>query len=521
MKSFQSILLIFNCIFVLIDCAAIPASESEREYHQCLVNFLESENVRTTFAQDETLDCSEYHKLIDETLTSIYKDVEENLYEALTNQTEIECLIESFKENKFLEINIILTSAFMTSANFHRDQLNLVFEESQRIFIFGTIQCLMTENMLVEIFDDFARKVNVTDDEFVCVENHLQVLDFKKIDDDEKKFKAEEKVNETIQKLETESSNYDEKNVKEIDYDEVASEVTEKFDDMMTESIANTEQNSEIVTEVAEVSGKTGEAVMEITEKSTTSNENFSEVTEKTENFDIEFTEKAHTTGKYDDSSMESAENTKIDFDYDDVVTDSSEIDGINNEITEKFQDYEENSTHLEVQNTEESTNDEATTELLTESMESTEISTNIPILSRLPNARYFDLADLEAAQSEIYTNTIKKISPQDSSAEVEDCHDTLSNLNSRISSYEYPSLNEKQNNCMRTKLTTDSINAAYRFIALNKLSATDDEIENRNKNLADLLFNTIWNIIECTDVLNIADIIENLLPKIHAENAE
>lgn len=486
----MTILVTFTCVLPSIHSASIP--ESEREYHKCLVAYLETFNIITSFVQDEAdlaKKCSGYHKSINATLTSVYNDLESNLHETLYNQSEVNCLIKSFKDNKFLEINIIMTSAFTTSENFHRDQLAYVFEKSKRIFTIATVECLMTDNILMEMINDFSAKIKTNDDEFVCIENFLHDLDFKKIDGKEN----EEIKNDENVKKEEETLSFTEKPAKEeIDYDDVANERKyEKIDYDETVNKDSAELRSEVINTT--VKGK--------------------------DDYD------------YERIKHENIQQTvKISTDYDEVS--NQESTEVTTEVTEEPMkeeiEYDEVAKELpaelpaELKQESESDYDEVankdSTELTTTDLTTiTEVTTNL---------RAFDLADLEASQSEIHSNTIMKVSPQDLSAESSEksCKFILSNLNGRIGNYKYPSLNDEQNNCMKTKLTESSITAIYRHIALSKFSATVVEVKNRNENLNTFLTATILDIVECTDLLNLGSDIENflqILSNIDAENAK
>lgn len=81
--------------------------------------------------------------------------------------------------------------------------------------------------------------------------------------------------------------------------------------------------------------------------------------------------------------------------------------------------------------------------------------------------------------------------------------------------------MTKDQNDCMKSKFNADDAEALYKFIALSKLSANKEEVATKNEKLRTLLFRTISNVIECTEVLNMSNVVDNLLPSIDAETAE
>lgn len=316
-------LLTFKCLQVCILCNQI------NDYHSCLVSYLSTIGLVEDSLKEGTFEkCSEQRKNLNENFILMYNDLQKNLYEVLANNSEVECLVKSFKQNKFLEANIVMTSAILTAETFNRTQLNYVFEESKRIFTIAALECLINDQIVMEIFKDFSVKLNVGDDEFVCIEKYL------------KNFTISKGIN-----------------------DEESEETTEKI--------------------------KSGRSFLEV--------------------------------GKFKKIKLEksSVESTSLD---------------------------EEN---------------KRSTEELKETLQS--------------------------------------------------CDKTLETLNMKIMNFHFPSMNEIQNNCMKLKF--DDIFTVYKFIALNKFSANSKEIEIRNESLKKILLKTIWNIIECTDLLNLADIINDFLP--------
>lgn len=163
----------------LMHCGIIPDTDQDSSnFHQCLLSYIAANNISSDLSatrhNEEREDCSLLHEAIVETISAIYKDVEKNLNEILENKTEVDCLMESFRFNKFLEINIVLTAAHLTTGANDEHRLEEVFSKSKEIFTIATMKCVMSDQMLMEIFQDFSLKVHVSQEELECVKMHLR-----------------------------------------------------------------------------------------------------------------------------------------------------------------------------------------------------------------------------------------------------------------------------------------------------------------------------------------------------------
>lgn len=302
-----------------LNCAILPEKlQSTFEFHECLVKYLEAQNISTEFvvarSTSEIAGCKQLQSDMEVMIEQILSDVNKNLVKSLTNETEVECLMDVFRTQKFFVINIVLSAAHMTNEA-GAPQLVDVFNRSKNIFLFAAMKCLVSEQMLMEIFRDFSAKLNVTDDEFICIERKLAVND---------------EANDTTEEI----------------------------------------------------------------------------------------------------------ESTTTDMDSEEVTSKYPEIDG----------------------------------------------------------------------------NTILRL---ESSAELDsdDCDETLHKVESRISHFEFPSLDNIENRCMSEKVTKNDINSVLEFIVMRKTSTTEHDIIARNEKLRSLIAGHVWNIIECTDLFGFSSIIDNLLP--------
>ena len=173
---FSLLCLVFQSVMSLASTAIIRENVDDN-HHECLVDYLSILGLAEGLRDANPLqNCAEYHISLNETLLTVYDELEKNLYEVLANQSEVECLVQSFKDDKFLEINIVKTSAFITSKDFNQNQLKTVFDQSRNIFVIAAFKCLINDEVVMEIFTDFSLKMNAHDDEFVCVEKFLNDL---------------------------------------------------------------------------------------------------------------------------------------------------------------------------------------------------------------------------------------------------------------------------------------------------------------------------------------------------------
>lgn len=172
----------------MIHCAFIPNTlDDPSKFHQCLLSYMDSNNIHSELnaAQlnnQQSADCDSLQKAISEMVDGVYDDVEKNLNNILENKTEVDCLMETFRINKFLEINIVLTAAHLTTGKNDEDSLKEVFSKSKTIFTIATMKCIFSDQILMDIFEDFSSKVQVNQEELQCVKIHLMKLKLLKVE---------------------------------------------------------------------------------------------------------------------------------------------------------------------------------------------------------------------------------------------------------------------------------------------------------------------------------------------------
>jgi hypothetical protein len=177
MRLFISLCLVWS----VVEGAIIPDTlTSTFEFHQCLVEYLASHNItsdlKSTRDRSDIRGCEEQQIGIESMIEEVYVDVSRNLETMLPNSTEAECLSETFRAEKFFEISIVLSAATLTDID-KGPELQGVYNRCKNIFLFAFMKCLMTEEIFVEIFNDFSVKMNVTDEEFKCIQRDLQLLE--------------------------------------------------------------------------------------------------------------------------------------------------------------------------------------------------------------------------------------------------------------------------------------------------------------------------------------------------------
>ena len=172
----------FLILFLLpvINCAKIPETTRDSlEFHRCLASYINSNNISNAFINedfDTGDECNFMHKNVDGLLVQVYNEVKQNLQSVLDNQTEVECLMDTFRLYKYLEINIVLYQALLTSPVPREKSVEEVAVESKLIFTIATMECIMTKEMLMEIINDFSAKVKVDGKELNCIQKHLEEL---------------------------------------------------------------------------------------------------------------------------------------------------------------------------------------------------------------------------------------------------------------------------------------------------------------------------------------------------------
>lgn len=188
MKNIQFIHLLIDCrikmkllvllILPLANCAMIPHAPDE--YHRCLVSYIRANGISSDFTDELNSkineNCEQYHKNIAVLLGEVYNGVEENLKSVFENQTEVQCLMETFRNYKYLEIGIVMHQAYLTSPEPMEKAIAETADRSKVIFTIATMKCIMTNELLMEIMYDFTKKVNVNDDELECIQLLLKEL---------------------------------------------------------------------------------------------------------------------------------------------------------------------------------------------------------------------------------------------------------------------------------------------------------------------------------------------------------
>lgn len=153
--------------------AAIPTEDIAYRINlqHCLLDYLDGIGVISYTSQhDESQfqDCRKYHNELNATMTTMYKVLKYNLEDALENPEETNCLMEVFETSNFLEYNVIGTTAMQLEEDSY-DQLERVLSISKGIFVYATVRCLISPQMLNDLFIDFNEKMTLTDGEYDCI----------------------------------------------------------------------------------------------------------------------------------------------------------------------------------------------------------------------------------------------------------------------------------------------------------------------------------------------------------------
>lgn len=183
--------------------AAIPVEEISYRVNlqHCLLDYLDEIGVISyTSAHDEShfQDCQKFHDELNATMTTMYKVLKFNLEDALESPAESECLMDIFQHTKFLEYNVIGTTAMQLEVDSY-DQLERVLSISKGIFVYATVRCLISQQMLSEMFVDFSVKMTLTDSEYDCIRREVfdrNLIDHVFITDLDEYF--DEKFNENL-----------------------------------------------------------------------------------------------------------------------------------------------------------------------------------------------------------------------------------------------------------------------------------------------------------------------------------
>lgn len=157
-------------------CATIP----EISFQHCLVSYLNSQGIESDLNdvkhfKDEG-NCDALHKSITEMIDAAYTDVESNLKSVLENQTEVNCLINSIRLNKLLEISVILNNAYQMSPEIKKNVVKEVAARTKLIFTIATVECLINGHMILGIIKDFSPKLNVDEQELKCIRKSFELV---------------------------------------------------------------------------------------------------------------------------------------------------------------------------------------------------------------------------------------------------------------------------------------------------------------------------------------------------------
>lgn len=183
MKNFLQIFLV---LAIFCSCSTPSAIRGKLNridnFQQCLIEYLSSIGI-IQFTQNNHFDSQESHENCDNlnsyfnlTVQKIYNEIESNFEDAL-DEKEATCMVEVFRYTKFVEYNVVATSAVQFQPNGLQELKNLR-QISKNIFTYATMKCLITKEMVSDLFVDLANKINVSDEEFACIieyvsERHL------------------------------------------------------------------------------------------------------------------------------------------------------------------------------------------------------------------------------------------------------------------------------------------------------------------------------------------------------------
>ncbi|CRL07968.1 CLUMA_CG021214, isoform A [Clunio marinus] len=147
----------------------------QRVVRFCIIKYLSDKNITLNLNSDSDneISCIHQHKDIDRLLQNAYENVEKNLYNSIRNATEADCLINVFRTQKFFEKSILMTTVYLTPELVEEDKLREVFDISRNIFTFAMTKCLLTDEIVMNIFEDLSVKIQVDVDELNCINKAL------------------------------------------------------------------------------------------------------------------------------------------------------------------------------------------------------------------------------------------------------------------------------------------------------------------------------------------------------------
>lgn len=462
--------------------AGAPISESSgslqdpSEFSKCLLVYM---NGNSTQSHKVSKECAEMHEQIRGTIGVIYGQIKKNLNDVLVNKSEVNCLVDTFRHHKFLETNIVMTTAHLTNGFDQEKLLKEVYDKSKMIFTIAAMKCIMSEQMVLEIVADFSTKVKVDGQEFECIKSSLE-----KEEEEARMNGRGDALSETVDVTEE---------ITTANYDEPTTEVTtlaEEEEDLTTlnGNEAATYETDEILAEPTTVSNFEQEETEEITstddDTETTTHDADSEA-------DSEFT----TDPIFDQLSAATSND-----DYETIIEDDA------NEIIDDITEMSPIDIFTEASSFESSTifdDEQFPTEAQTDSTDTFIINNEILKLSTPEDS-------VETSEG---NQRVKKSAGIPPTPYDEPCKSKLQAVRDRIRKFEFTSLDDQQNHCVSEHLTEKDLQTIFQYTVLKSASSVE-EVEKRNASLKEMIAASIWNIIECTDLFGFNEIIDALMPK-------
>ncbi|KAG5666381.1 hypothetical protein PVAND_014410 [Polypedilum vanderplanki] len=174
---FAKQILIISLLIVFSNAGVIKKELTEIEnFHFCLIthldsinliNFTMNNNVMTQSAKDPKM-CENFHDQLFSTISIMYKIMRAELEKAFEDPDEANCLIDVFQKTRFMEYNVIATAAVQFHSNAYKN-LKDILDISKNIFIYSTVKCLISEDILFDIFRQLSSRLTVKEDELQCI----------------------------------------------------------------------------------------------------------------------------------------------------------------------------------------------------------------------------------------------------------------------------------------------------------------------------------------------------------------
>lgn len=170
-------LLIFLLAISFSSPAAIPSRFQEiNDFQHCLIEYLNSIGIiqftSPSISDEYFQDCHDFHNKMNKTVRVMYNLIQQNLIESLDDKDEAICMVDVFRHTKFMEYNVIATAAVQLQPDGFRELKNLV-QISKNIFTYATMKCLISKEMVSDLFVDLAHKINVDDEELSCILSYV------------------------------------------------------------------------------------------------------------------------------------------------------------------------------------------------------------------------------------------------------------------------------------------------------------------------------------------------------------